>query len=189
MDRDRAGSINLTSCIIFTPADTHIQSLRELSKSTRAKVYLVDADGEVLISFISGKAGSDANTEVQYIIRDLLKVLTGATSERTHSTAQYNTSLVVGVPTTYLGSPAALFVHQSLAAMETLQRLNRNQLVKLSIVRRRAGRNSDHARPLGQHRRAGRGGGSQPGRCGLHPRAGLPVPEGSRAERVPAQRV
>lgn len=113
--------------------------LRSFSKSTNARVYLADQNGDILLSYINGKLGITYDTvetqkEMQYILQDLPAVLGGEISKQVITPEKLNMSLAIGVPAIFQGNQAAIFVHQSLAAMETLQALNRNQLVLLSVV-------------------------------------------------------
>ena len=113
--------------------------LRNFSKSTNVRVYLVDGDGNVLLSYINGKPGAKYNTEevqkeLRYISGSLQAVLGGESSKEVIRSEKLSMSLVIGVPAIYHGNDAAIFVHQSLAAMQTMQELNRNQLVMLSII-------------------------------------------------------
>ncbi len=113
--------------------------LRNFSKSTNVRVYLVDENGNVLISYINGKTDTGLDTmetqkEIRYITKGLQTVLSGESSKQVIDSDKIGFSLVIGAPATYHGECTAIFIHQSLAAMQTMQELNRNQLVMLSIV-------------------------------------------------------
>lgn len=112
--------------------------LGSFSKSTNVRVYLVDAGGDVLISYSNGKPGghemTEAQKELQYLFEDIPAVLRGESRKEVNRSEKFGLSLNIGVPTTYRGDSAAVFVHQSLSAMQTMQELNRNQLVMLSII-------------------------------------------------------
>lgn len=116
-----------------------MDSLRYFSKSTSAKVLLVGSDGTVLVSYSHGKQGvtydtETAKQEISYVYELLPTVIAGETGAQVRDSGKLSMGLAIGVPTTYRGNPAAIFVYQSLAEMNTMQALNRNQLIMLSIV-------------------------------------------------------
>lgn len=116
-----------------------VDSLRYFSKSTSAKVLLVANDGTVVVSYSHGKQGvpyetEEAKREIFYVYDLLPTVINGETGTKVLDSGTSTMGLAIGVPTVYQGEPAALFVYQSLAEMSTMQELNRNQLIMLSVV-------------------------------------------------------
>ena len=109
-----------------------------LSRSSNGKVFLVDKNGTVLFVYGSGMPvevdETDTGKNKNYIMSNYGQVLGGVTTREVEKHGKSNMSLIIGVPVIYEEESAALFVYNSLPEIQTMQDINRRQLLLLSIV-------------------------------------------------------
>ena len=116
--------------------------LSSISKSTNGKMMIIDVNGKLLALYSLGYRLQDEYSLesicgfLTYLehSEEYQKVLQG---ESYHKIVQYNAEplvLEIGIPVTYDNRPALIVLYHSLDQLHTVLRINRSQLVTLSIT-------------------------------------------------------
>lgn len=118
------------------------QLLSSLSKSTNGKMMLVDPDGKLIALYSLGYRLQDENSLVSiwgFLNRfkkseEYQKVLQGETYYKMRRNMYEPIVLEIGIPVIYENKQALIVLYHSLDQLHTVLRMNRSQLVTLSIT-------------------------------------------------------
>lgn len=118
------------------------QLLSSLSKSTNGKMMLVDPDGKLIALYSLGYRLQDENSLVSiwgFLNRfkkseEYQKVLQGQTYYKMKRNKYEPLVLEIGIPVVYENKHALIVLYHSLDQLHTVLRMNRSQLVTLSIT-------------------------------------------------------
>ncbi len=116
--------------------------LSSISKSTNGKMMIIDVNGKLLALYSLGYRLQD-----EYSLESICGFLTSLVQseeyqkvlqgESYHKIVQYGSEplvLEIGIPVTYDNRPALIVLYHSLEQLHTVLRINRSQLVTLSIT-------------------------------------------------------
>lgn len=106
-----------------------------LSKTITGIVFLLDRDGNILCAYNNGRMADTTGMSVDYawLLRHHLAVAGGIAYKKVEQLTK-SKALVVGVPATYLGEPVVFLLYNYITQVDTIQALNRRQLLKLSLL-------------------------------------------------------
>lgn len=110
-------------------------SLYYLSKSIKGKVFLVDAEGKVLFAYNRALITNQKEiaADWDYFLKDRYQdVVAGNPLGVSFLSDHGDPLIVVGKPTTYRNSPAAVILYNSVTELRALKELNRRQLLIVS---------------------------------------------------------
>ncbi|ULQ58481.1 HAMP domain-containing histidine kinase [Brucepastera parasyntrophica] len=109
--------------------------LHFLSKMVIGTVFLVDRNGEILFAYNGGRMNNPVGMEGPYawLINHYADVIAGNTYT---DVVQLSSSraITAGVPAIYQDEPVAILLYHSMTQIYAMQRLNRQQLLTLSII-------------------------------------------------------
>ncbi len=112
-------------------------SLHYLSQTINGKVFLVDENGKVLFVYSGGARTRQPDLtpmETGFIDDHFYQVVNGNPWKEIIDTGRADMTILMGVPVVYEGKPSSIFVTNTISEIKTLQGLNRNQLLLLSIA-------------------------------------------------------
>ncbi|MDO0919060.1 MULTISPECIES: HAMP domain-containing sensor histidine kinase [unclassified Enterococcus] len=117
------------------PDDLPEEPLLFLSKTIVGTLFLVDEDGEILAAFNNGQQLNidGLSNEYNWLLSHAPTVLDGESLSAVED-FEKSSAILIGVPTTLFQRPAALLLSNTIAQIEALQSLNRQQLFLFTII-------------------------------------------------------
>jgi signal transduction histidine kinase len=118
------------------------QLILSVSKATNGKMVLAENNGKVIAFYNSGHRQIDSETldEMSAIIKYIMQtkeykqILQGKPYYKIIRYSSNPIALETGIPVTYDGQKATVFLFDSLDQLQTVLRINRNQLITLSVI-------------------------------------------------------
>ncbi|WP_073587546.1 sensor histidine kinase [Anaerocolumna xylanovorans] len=118
------------------------QLVSSLSKSTNGKMMLIDGDGKLIALYSLGHRLSDENSLESMSVflnyleqsKEYQQVLQGKSYNKIIRYSSEPLDLEIGIPIIYENRQAVIILYHSLDQLQTVLRINRKQLVTLSIT-------------------------------------------------------
>lgn len=106
-----------------------------LSKTITGIAFLLDRDGKILYAYNNGRMAdvTGMTSDYAWLLRHHPVVAGGAVYKEVEQLTK-SKAIVIGVPATYLGEPVVFLLYNYITQVDTLQALNRRQLLKLSLL-------------------------------------------------------